>query len=240
MERLQKIIAARGVCSRRAAEELITAGRVTCNGKVCKLGDCADESVDMICIDARPLPAAAGLVYLMLHKPKGYVTTMSDEQGRKNVSALVSDCPQRVYPVGRLDMDSEGLLLMTNDGDFANRLMHPKHRIDKIYQVNVDGFTQTGLHRLRQPITLDGYRIQKPDVKLLKEEGTQAQLSVTIHEGKNRQVRRMCARAGMKVRRLVRIQEGKLRLGDLPVGKWRYLTAEEVASFDSDGGYNNG
>ena len=231
MERIQKIIAARGLCSRRTAEALIEAGRVTCNGKRCVLGDVADAAQDEILVDGKPLPSPGEYVYLMLHKPRGYVTTLSDEKGRKNAAQLVSDCGQRVYPVGRLDMDSEGLLLFTNDGEFANMLMHPRHRVDKVYQVQVDGFTEAGLEKLKRPVTLDGYRIQPPQVLLLRQEnGGRAQLQITIHEGRNRQVRRMCAMAAMQVRRLVRVAEGNVRLGDLPLGKWRYLTAQEVNS----------
>ncbi len=227
-ERIQKIMASRGVASRRASEELILQGRVTCNGQVCGLGDRADPEKDTILVDWRPLPSTPDAIYILLHKPRGYVTTLSDEKGRKNVSQLVSDCPQRVYPVGRLDMDSEGLLLLTNDGELANHLMHPSHVVDKVYQVWVQGFSPEGLERLSQPIELDGYRIRKPAVKCQKRTGDKALLQITIHEGRNRQIRRMCAIAGMEVQRLKRIREGSLSLGQLPLGKWRYLTQEEV------------
>lgn len=227
-ERIQKIMASRGVASRRASEELILQGRVTCNGQVCGLGDRADPEKDTILVDGRPLPSTLDAIYILLHKPRGYVTTLSDEKGRKNVSQLVSDCPQRVYPVGRLDMDSEGLLLLTNDGELANHLMHPSHVVDKVYQVWVQGFSPEGLERLSQPIELDGYRIRKPNVKCQKRTGDKALLQITIHEGRNRQIRRMCAIAGMEVQRLKRIREGSLSLGQLPLGKWRYLTQEEV------------
>lgn len=227
-ERIQKIMASRGVASRRASEELILQGRVTCNGQVCGLGDRADPEKDTILVDGSPLPSTPEAIYILLHKPRGYVTTLSDEKGRKNVSQLVSDCPQRVYPVGRLDMDSEGLLLLTNDGELANHLMHPSHVVDKVYQVWVQGFTPEGVERLSQPIELDGYRIRKPDVKCQKKTGDKALLQITIHEGRNRQIRRMCAIAGMEVQRLKRIREGSLSLGQLPLGKWRYLTKEEV------------
>jgi len=143
----------------------------------------------------------------------------------------VRDCGQRVYPVGRLDMDSEGLLLFTNDGAFANRLMHPKHEVNKTYKVTVKGYTEAALQHLKMPVELDGYRIRKPEVSVVRKpehSGAKAQLLVTIHEGRNRQVRRMCALAGMEVVRLVRISEGGLCLGDLPLGKWRYLRDEEV------------
>lgn len=230
-ERIQKIIAARGVCSRRAAEELILAGRVTCNGSVCQLGDRAEDGRDMICLDGKPLPSRQNNVYIMLNKPRGFVTTMSDEKGRKTVADLVSGCPERVYPVGRLDMDSEGLLLLTNDGEFANQLMHPSHQINKTYRVLVSGYSDEGFSRLMQPITLDGYALSRPDVKLRKrnpEFPDRAELLITIHEGRNRQVRRMCEIAGMQVLRLIRIQEGNLQLGDLSKGAWRFLTQQEV------------
>ena len=228
-ERLQKLLSARGVASRRKAEEFILSGRVQVNGKVACLGDCADEDVDEILLDGKPLPSKQEFVYLMLNKPRGYVTTLSDEKGRETVSQLVADCGVRVYPVGRLDMDTEGLLLLTNDGEFANRLMHPKHEVKKIYEVSVQDYHEAALTLLGRAIELDGYRIQKPEIKLLRAEGERAKIHVTIHEGRNRQVRRMCDAAGMKVLRLKRISEGALQLGNLPVGKWRYLTEEELA-----------
>ena len=228
-QRLQKILSGRGICSRRKAEEYINDGRVCVNGSVAKLGDSADPDVDEITLDGRPLPSANEYVYIMLNKPRGFVTTLSDEKGRKNAAQLVADCGTRVYPVGRLDMDSEGLLLFTNDGDFANLLMHPKHEVNKTYHVVVTDYSPENLEKLAQPVTLDGYTIRKPDVKLLKMLAERkALLSVTIHEGRNRQVRRMCDLAGMHVTRLIRMSEGALQLGNLQPGKWRYLTAAEV------------
>ena len=229
-ERLQKILSARGVASRRKAEELIVQGAVAVNGTVASLGDCADPEEDSILLHGKPLPSQGEYVYILLHKPRGYVTTLSDEKGRANAAQLVADCGKRVYPVGRLDMDSEGLLLFTNDGDFANRLMHPKHQVDKTYMVWVTGYTSDGEDHLRKPVTLDGYTIKPPQVKRLENANGAARLLVTIHEGRNRQVRRMCEMAGMRVTRLKRIREGSLSLGDLPRGKWRYLTAAELES----------
>ena len=228
-ERLQKILSARGVCSRRKAEELILAGRITVNGQVAALGAVADPDTDEILLDGSPLPSGQEYVYILLNKPRGYVTTLSDEKGRPNAAQLVADCGVRVYPVGRLDMDSEGLLLFTNDGDFANRLMHPKHEVEKTYDTWVTGYHPGCLKAFRTPMELDGYQLRIPKVKLLKAEGEKARLQITIHEGRNRQVRRMCQLAGMTVTRLRRIREGQLQLGNLPEGKWRYLTAEEVA-----------
>ena len=226
-EKLQKIIAARGLASRRRAEEMIAEGRVTVNGKPASLGDRADPETDMILVEGNPLPPLREYVYIMLNKPRGYVTTLSDEKGRPNAAQLVADCGSRVYPVGRLDMDSEGLLLFTNDGDFANRAMHPSHEIEKTYEVKVTGFSESGFERLALPMELDGYRIRPPKLKLQSVSGTTGRFQITIHEGRNRQIRRMCDAAGMKVLRLKRIQEGALELGTLPSGKWRYLTPEE-------------
>ena len=227
-ERLQKILSARGVASRRKAEEMIQNGRITVNGTVCTLGDTADPETDEILLDGKPLPKQEKYVYILLNKPRGYVTTLSDEKGRTNAAQLVADCGVRVYPVGRLDMDSEGLLLFTNDGAFANALMHPKHEVKKTYDTWVTGYTPGAEERLGRPITLDGYTIRPPKVKLIRAEGQKAKFQVTIHEGRNRQVRRMCEEAGMHCTRLRRIREGSLSLGNLPLGKWRYLTPDEV------------
>nr|MBQ8244673.1 rRNA pseudouridine synthase [Oscillospiraceae bacterium] len=229
-ERLQKILSARGVASRRKAEEMIEQGLVTVNGRVAGLGDTADADGDEILVAGKPLPRQEQYIYLLLNKPRGYVTTLSDEKGRPNAAQLVADCGVRVYPVGRLDMDSEGLLLFTNDGAFANALMHPKHEVKKTYEVWVTRYAPGAEARLSRPITLDGYQIRPPKVKLIRADGAKAKFQVTIHEGRNRQVRRMCEAAGMYCTRLRRIQEGSLALGNLPLGKWRHLTAEEVAA----------
>ena len=227
-ERLQKILSAHGVASRRRAEEMIEAGQVTVNGATARLGDTADVETDEILVNGQPLPKKEQFAYILLNKPRGYVTTLSDEKGRPNAAQLVSDCGVRVYPVGRLDMDSEGLLLFTNDGEFANALMHPKHEVQKTYDVWVTGYTPGGEVRLARPITLDGYTIRPPKVRLLNADGQKAKFQVTIHEGRNRQVRRMCEKAGMHCTRLRRIQEGSLSLGTLPLGAWRYLTEDEM------------
>ncbi len=229
-ERLQKILSARGIASRRKAEEWIQAGRITVNGTPAVLGDAADPDLDEILVDGKPLPTAGDCVYIMLNKPRGYVTTLSDEKGRPTAAQLVADCGIRVYPVGRLDMDSEGLLLFTNDGEFANLLMHPKHELEKTYDTWVTGYERGREDLVKRPIVLDGYRIRPPKVTLLSAEEEKAKLRITIHEGRNRQVRRMCQEAGMNVTRLRRIREGSLSLGNLPLGKWRFLTAREVSS----------
>ena len=207
---------------------MIEAGQVTVNGMIAAIADQADPDTDEILINGEPLPAPQEFVYILLNKPRGYVTTLSDEQGRPNAAQLVADCGARVYPVGRLDMDSEGLLIFTNDGAFANEMMHPKHEVNKTYDVWVSGYVPGKEKRLARPITLDGYMIRRPDVRLINAEGTKARFRVTIHEGRNRQIRRMCEVAGLKCTRLRRIREGSLTLGDLPVGKWRYLTQAEV------------
>lgn len=198
------------------------------NGRTAALGDTADPEKDDIRVDGKQLPRQEKLLYLMLHKPRGYVTTLHDEKGRPDAARLVADCGARVYPIGRLDMDSEGLLLFTNDGAFANLLMHPSHEVEKAYEVLVSGFSPEKLPLLERPIVLDGYCIRPPKVRLLESTGQKARLEVVIHEGRNRQVRRMCQAAGMEVLRLKRTREGSLTLGDLPAGKWRSLTQAEI------------
>ena len=253
-ERLQKIIAAAGICSRRAAEDLLRQGRVQVNGQIAALGDRADPETDAVTLDGQPLSREPERVYLMLNKPRGYVTTLSDERGRRTAAELVSGCGARVYPVGRLDMDSEGLLLMTNDGAWMQRLLHPSHQIEKEYRVTVTdlvvgsliknpggGLAPTGgyiagrrdlvegaAQRLAAIRDLEGERIRPARFRELWRDGNKAALSVTIHEGKNRQIRRMCRQAGLAVRRLQRVREHTLTLGDLPVGRWRYLTQQEL------------
>lgn len=226
-ERLQKLLSAQGICSRRAAEEYIKAGRVTVNGAVAALGDRADLERDTVALDGRPVRVLEEpRLYLMLNKPRGYVTTLSDEKGRKTVAELVRGCGSRVWPVGRLDLDTDGLLLLTNDGGWTNALTHPAHEVEKEYHVWVAGDAVRGA-RIMSGLTAleDGTPIRTPRVERLDGQ----RLSVVIHEGKNRQVRRMCAMAGLTVKRLQRVREGALSLGDLPQGKWRRLTGEEVA-----------
>ena len=207
-ERLQKLLSAAGVCSRRAAERYIAAGRVTVNGLAASLGQRADPERDEIL--------------------RGYVTTLSDEKGRRTVADLVRDCGVRVYPVGRLDLNSEGLLVMTNDGALAQRMTHPSHQVSKTYRVSVSGAVEGAAERLSALRDLEGEAIRPAEVSVLKTAGETAELSVTIHEGKNRQVRRMCAVCELTVRRLRRVREHTLELGALPSGAWRYLTEAEI------------
>lgn len=227
-ERLQKLIAQAGLCSRRAGEDLLRQGRVTVNGAAASLGDSADPAIDHIEVDGVPLPSAPSPIYLMLNKPRGYVTTLSDEHGRPTAAELVADCGVRVFPVGRLDRDSEGLLLFTNDGALMQALIHPKHQVDKVYLVEVSGQVVGAEERLAAIHELDGEPISPAGVALVSRERGRALLRITIHQGKNRQIRRMCRQAGLSVRRLQRIQEHTLQLGDLKPGKWRCLTGEEL------------
>ncbi len=230
-ERLQKLISGAGLSSRRGAEELIAAGKVSVNGVTAKLGDKANPELDEILVDGRLLPSAGEKLYIMLNKPKGYVTTMSDELGRKDVTELVKELPVRVYPVGRLDLNSEGLLLMTNDGDFANQMMHPSHNIVKVYRTWVTGGdVDAAAELMRGPMLIDGYTTAAAGVSVLKKTETGATLDISIHEGRNRQIRKMCEQAGLRVTRLKRIAEGGVLLGELKSGKWRRLTSAELAA----------
>ena len=229
-ERLQKLIARAGVCSRRSAESLLTAGRVTVNGVAAQLGDKADAGTDVIAIDGTAVTFAEPSVYLMLNKPRGYVTTLRDELGRATAAELVADCGTRVFPVGRLDKESEGLLLFTNDGALMQAMTHPSHQVDKTYEVTVTGQLEGAADRLSAVTELDGEPIVPAQVEIMERRQGQALLRVTIHQGKNRQIRRMCAQVGLQVTRLRRVSEDALTLGDLKPGQWRYLTDAEVAA----------
>ena len=234
-DRLQKLLSAAGVCSRRRAEEYITAGRVTVNGRPASLGDRADPDRDEIALDGQPVVRSQTRTVLMLYKPRGVVTTLSDEKGRRTVADLVKGCPARVWPVGRLDLDSEGLLLLTDDGDLTNAFIHPRHEVEKEYLVWVTGCTEPGLGALARPMKLDGQALRPAQVAVLRREGERTVLSVVIHEGKNRQIRRMCAACGMTVRRLKRVREGSLTLDrTLAPGQWRPLTPAETARLKED------
>ena len=225
-ERLQKLISAAGMASRRQAEELIKNGAVTVNGAVAGLGDRADPQADIIEINGTRLPNTESLVYIILNKPRGCITTMRDEKGRPTVADLVADVGVRVYPVGRLDWDSEGLLIMTNDGDFANAVAHPSNEKTKTYIVTVTGDAARAAEGLRQPMVIDGYKIRPAKVTVL----AQNKLKITIHEGRNRQIRKMCAAVGLGVTTLKRVSVGSVELGRLKSGSWRYMTEQEVAA----------
>ena len=230
-ERLQKLIAAAGLCSRRSAEEGIAQGRVSVNGRQAHLGDCADLSLDSVLVDGVPLGRNDRKRYLMLNKPRGYVCTLSDEKGRPTVAELVKDCGVRVFPVGRLDLDSEGLLLLTNDGEWMQRILHPKYEVNKTYHVTVAGEVGDAAKKLSRLTQIDGEAIRPAQVEILYRGRETAELAFTIHEGKNRQIRRMCAAVGLCVKRLRRVAEHDLLLGDLPIGAWRDLTERELSLF---------
>ena len=228
-ERLQKLISSCGLASRRTAEEWITAGRVEVNGQKAHLGDRADLDRDTVLVDGKRLTLGENRTYLMLNKPRGYVTTLSDEKGRKTVAQLVSACGSRVWPVGRLDLDSEGLLFMTDDGALTQQLLHPSFEIEKEYLVWVTGNVDRALPILTGPMELDGDRLNPAKVRRGADNGNTTQLSITISQGKNRQVRRMCEKAGLRVMRLKRVREGKVWLDrSLKPGQWRPLTAQEL------------
>ena len=229
-QRIQKVLADQGICSRREAERLIAAGKVKVNGHPVTLGDKMDPDYDKVMIDGQTqrIVRKRQYTYIMLHKPRGYLTTRSDDRGRKTVMDLVSDVPAMLRPVGRLDKDSEGLLLMTNDGALAQAMLHPRGEVDKVYQVTVSGTLERSPERLSAIRMLDGERIRPAKVEILRRWPGQALLEITIHEGKNRQIRRMCRQVGLNVLRLQRVREHTLSLGHLKPGKWRYLTEAEI------------
>ena len=232
-ERLQKLISAAGLCSRRTAEEWIAAGRVAVNGETAVIGQTADPVRDRILVDGKPLPAIPDRTRtILLYKPRGVVTTLSDEKGRPTAASLLPPELPRLYPVGRLDYYSEGLLLMTNDGALAQRLTHPGAGTEKVYALWVSGYQPGAEALLRRPIELDGRPIRPPRVELLWRKDSVAKLEITIHEGRNRQIRRMCGAAGLTVTRLKRVREGPISLGELRPGQWRDLTAEELAALE--------
>ena len=229
--RLQKYFTDCGVLSRRAAEEEIRAGRVSVNGAVAEIGCKIDPARDTVCWRGKTLrQGSTARHYILLNKPRGIVTTLSDEKGRTTVADLVADLGVRVYPVGRLDMDSDGMLLLTDDGALTERLTHPRHEIPKIYHVTVAGrVTAEQLARLNAPFLLDGYRTQPARVKPLVQKDSETVLEIELYEGRNRQIRRMCEQTELRITRLCRVAIGRITLGDLPVGKYRPLCAEEIA-----------
>jgi len=231
-ERLQKLISQAGITSRRAAEELILAGRVSVNGIiVTELGSKADPAVDNITVDNKPVKPVSSHLYVLLNKPVGYMTTMDDPGGRQLVTDLLKDIKERVYPVGRLDYNTEGLLLLTNDGDWANKLMHPRHEIDKEYQVRIRGKVhQSQLDQLAHGVMIDDKITAPATVQLIKDGEQNDWISITIHEGRNRQVRRMCEAVSLSVVRLRRVRYGAVWMGDLKIGQYRLLTDSEVQS----------
>ena len=241
--RLQKFFTDCGIMSRRKAEDEIKAGHVSVNGRPAVLGTKVDPAADCVTYLGRRIvmPRKKDFVYILLNKPRGYATTTEDPHEKKCVMDLLTDVKTRVYPVGRLDKVSEGLLLLTNDGELANRLTHPKHEIPKIYRVKVSGHpSEEQMETLTSPMELDGYDIQPVQVEIHDLGDEDTTLTFTLYEGRNRQIRKMCEKAGLVVKRLNRVAIGRLKLGGLPVGHYRYLTPEEVAYLYQNSGVAGG
>ncbi len=240
--RLQKYLSECGVASRRKAEELILAHKVKVNGRYAELGDKIRPGKDTVTVSGKKVIKNKRNTYIMLNKPRGYVTTLSDEKGRKCVADLVKNVGTRVFPVGRLDRDSEGLLILTDDGEFANKLTHPKNHIPKTYRVTVRPSVNDGqIAALTEGIILDGRRTMPSEIRVITREEGRVVLQIIIYEGRNRQIRRMCEAVGLEVARLKRTQIGSVKLGMLKNGDWRNLTDEEVhkLSVSSENGKNN-
>ena len=229
--RVQKYISECGIMSRRAAEKEIEAGHVKINGVVANLGATCDPYNDKVEVNGKTLKTSFDeKVYVAIYKPRGFVTTMKDQDGRKTVCDLVKDVKTRIYPVGRLDMVSEGLLIMTNDGELTNKLTHPSHEIEKLYHVTIKGFIKDDdLHTLNESMVIDGYEIQPATVEVIKRLEDRTVLRFIIHEGRNRQIRKMLEQVGLEAARLKRVAIGEVNLGRLDIGKWRYLTEKEIA-----------
>lgn len=235
--RLQKMLADCGVASRRKSEELIASGSVKVNGRVAEIGDKVDPYKDKVFVNGKRVTAAAKPRhrYIMLHKPRGFITTMNDERGRRCVAELIKDIPERVYPVGRLDRDSEGMLLFTNDGEFANLITHPKKDIYKVYRVTIrPGITEEQIVTFETGMMLDGRKTAPAEVRVVKKEEGRTVLEIVLREGRNRQIRRMCEMLGLEVARLKRVAIGQVKLGMLKQGDWRDLTPEEVKKLTAD------
>ena len=228
--RLQKYISTAGIMSRRAAEKEIEAGRIKVNGQPALMGQKIDPEKDRVTYNGKPIVCKTEKkVYIMLNKPRGYVTTLSDDKSRKCVAELVKDVGERVYPVGRLDMDSEGLLLFTNDGELANKLMHPRHRIPKIYHVRIKGeISPEKLKALSQPMDIDGYEILPVNCEIVTRKENFTVIRMELYEGRNRQIRKMCEQNELEITKLQRVAIGSIKLGDLSPGNWRHLTKTQV------------
>ncbi|MDD7614768.1 MAG: pseudouridine synthase [Clostridiaceae bacterium] len=227
--RLQKYLSMCAVASRRKSEELIAQGKVKINGKVAQIGDKVSPKRDTVTVSGKKVAAHKSKIYIMLYKPRGFITTMDDEMGRKCVAELVSDVGERVYPVGRLDKDSEGLLLLTNDGEFANHMTHPSKHIPKTYRVTVrPDVTDDMLTVFSTGMEIDGRMTAPADAHIIEKQDNRVVLEIVLYEGRNRQIRKMCEALGLEVARLKRSSMGSLKLGMLPPGKWRELTEDEV------------
>ena len=229
--RISKYFTDCGVMSRRAADAAVENGEVKVNGLVAVLGQKVTPGVDEVIWRGKRItpPTTPAKMTVMLNKPRGYLTTLSDDKGRHTVAELVADAGVRLYPVGRLDMDSDGLLILTNDGDLANKLSHPSHNVDKVYLAYVDGHvTSEQMTAMTRPIEIDGKMTSPAEVRKAAQTPYETALEITIHDGRNRQVRRLCEREGLHVRKLTRVAEGSLLLGELDEGKWRKLTDKEI------------
>lgn len=227
--RLQKYMAENGIASRRKSEELIAAGKVRVNGKIAAIGDKVDPKHDKVTVSGKRVVKVKKNVYIMLHKPRGFITTMHDEMDRKCVAELIQDVPERVYPVGRLDRESEGLLLLTNDGEFANALTHPSRHVPKTYRVTVrPDVTKEQLAAFENGVEIDGRPTLPAEVRVLDKQEGRVVLEVVIYEGRNRQIRKMCEALGLEVARLKRTKIGSLKLGMLKQGEYRYLSEDEI------------
>lgn len=227
--RVQKFLSECGVASRRKSEELIMQGKVRVNGVVVSLGDRVDPKRDTVTVSGKKITKSKQHTYIMLHKPRGFITTMSDEMDRKCVAQLVEDAPARVYPIGRLDRDSEGMLLFTNDGEFANALTHPSRHVAKTYRVTVrPSITEDQLTAITQGIMIDDRKTAPAEVRVISKEENRVVLEIVLYEGRNREIRKMCEEIGLEVARLKRTAVGSIKLGMLKQGAWRELTEEEV------------
>lgn len=238
--RLQKFMADNGVASRRKSEELIASGKVKVNGAVASIGDKIDPKHDKVTVSGKRITVDNEFVYIMLHKPRGFITTMSDERDRNCVAQLVSDVGKRVYPIGRLDRESEGLLLLTNDGELANAITHPKKHVPKTYRVTVrPSISEEQITKLTTGINIDGRMTAPSEVHVLERQEGRVVISITIYEGRNRQIRKMCEALSLEVARLKRLQIGPVKLGMLPQGKYRFLTDDEVRKLKIAAGIDN-
>lgn len=228
-ERLQKYMAACGIASRRKCEEIILQARVKVNGKIVnELGVKIDEEKDLVTLDDKLIKKEKNKVYIALNKPKGYVSTVRDERGRKTILDLV-DVTERIYPIGRLDYDTSGLILLTNDGDIYNKIIHPKQEKNKIYIALIKGIpTENDIKKFEIGINIEGYVTAPAKFKIIKKFKDYCEVEIIIHEGRNRQIRKMCDFINHQVLELKRIQIGDIKLGNLPLGKWRYLSTKEV------------
>lgn len=240
--RLQKFMAEHGIASRRKSEDLIRTGKVKVNGHIAVIGQKINPKKDLVTVGKQKIvpPKTRNMIYIMLNKPRGYVTTVSDEYDRKTVMDLIPDIKERIYPVGRLDKDSEGLLIMTNDGSFTNCLTHPSHGLAKVYRVTVrPAVDDEILYNLRNGIVIDGRKTAPADVTVLTEEENRVVLEFVLHEGRNREIRKMCESQGLEVARLKRTAVGSLKLGVLPQGKYRELTEQEVKKLLRSAGHRD-